>query len=144
MPSAVNFDGAGYGTCFVWHISYDDGLQGLAVGSDVADLVECHNISNSITVERTPADGCLSNGGDLFGGPFAFTVSDGIADNIPAGSITLANADGQNSQFLVTDANGIILGMPPMPSAVNFDGAGYGTCFVWHISYDDGLSLIHI
>ena len=58
---------------------------------------------------------------------------------IPAGSITLANSQGTNSQWIVTDDEGYILGLPPMPSAVNFDGAGPGTCFIWHLSYDGDI-----
>ena len=140
MPSVVNFDGAGYGNCLIWHLSYEDGLTGLEAGSNASDLEGCFSLSNSIEVIRNAANGCNTNGGELFGGPFEFTVGDGEADMIPAGSITLANAGGQNSQWIVTDANGNILGLPPMPSVVNFDGAGYGNCLIWHLSYEDGLT----
>ena len=88
MPSAVNFDGAGAGTCLIWHLSFDDGLQGAEVGMNTSNLQGCYSLSNSITVVRTNADGCNANGGELFGGTFAFTVGDGVADNIPAGSIS--------------------------------------------------------
>ena len=63
---------------------------------------------------------------------------------IPAGSLTLSNNQGMNSQWVVTDDNGIILGLPPMPDVVNFDVAGAGTCIVWHLSFDGvigGLEL---
>ena len=141
MPSVVDFDGAGPGTCLVWHLSFEDGLSGAEVGMNAADLQGCFSLSNSVTIQRDAADGCQTNGGELFGGPFTFTtVGDGVADNIPAGSITLANATGTNSQWVVTDNNGVILGLPPMPSAVNFDGAGAGTCLVWHLSFEDGLT----
>ncbi|MEL7427954.1 MAG: hypothetical protein AAFN81_33515, partial [Bacteroidota bacterium] len=72
--------------------------------------------------------GCEVSGGTLTGGPFEFTVGDGEADMIPAGSITVANSQGENFQWIVTDDEGNILGLPPMPSVVNFDGAGAGTC----------------
>ena len=139
MPSAVNFDGAGAGTCLIWHLSFEDGLQGAEVGMNASDLEGCYSLSNSIAVVRSNASGCNANGGELFGGPFSFTVGDGVADNIAAGSITLANNSGQNSQWVVTDEQGNILGLPPMPSAVNFDGAGAGTCLIWHLSFEDGL-----
>ena len=139
MPSVVDFDGAGYGTCLIWHLSYEDGLTGLERGMNASDLEGCFSLSNSVTVERTAADGCNTNGGELFGGPFEFTVGDGEADMIPAGSITLANNGGPNSQWIVTDEDGLILGLPPMPSVVDFDGAGPGTCLVWHLSYEDGI-----
>ena len=77
MPSAVNFDGAGAGTCLIWHVSHDTGLQGLAMGNNaLTDLVGCFSISNSIEVVRTNAGNCQANGGELIGGPFAFTVGD--------------------------------------------------------------------
>jgi len=80
---------------------------------------------------------CNADGGTLTGGPFTFNmVGDGTPDMIQAGSITLANNQGANSQWVVTDGQGYILGLPPMPGVVDFDGAGAGTCLVWHLSYD--------
>ena len=134
MPSVVNFDGAGAGTCLIWNIAYSDGLQGLVMGENVDNLSGCYNFSNAITVERSQPEG-----GTLEGGPFVFCVGDGIEDNIPAGSITLSGNVGTNNRWVVTDDQGNILGLPPMPSVVNFDGAGTGTCLIWNIAYEDGL-----
>jgi len=135
MPSEVNFDGAGEGACLVWHLSFEDGLQGAAIGANAAtDLVGCYDLSNPITVERTTPDG-----GTLTGGPFEFCVGDGVDDFITPGAITLDGNSGTNSQWVVTDANGIILGLPGMPSEVNFEGAGAGACLIWHLSFEDGL-----
>ena len=133
MPGVVDFDGAGAGVCNIWHLAYDGDITGLAPGLNANDLAGCFSLSAPIQVTRTNADGCQANGGDLFGGPFEFTVGDGVADTIPAGSITLANSNG-DSQWIVTDDEGNILGLPPMPSVVNFDGAGAGVCFVYHLS----------
>ncbi len=140
VPSAVNFDGPGAGTCFVYHLSYEDGLAGLAPGESIDNFDGCYSISNGVEVARTVPGDCQANGGILFGGPFTFTAGDGVADNIPMGGITLTNSQGTNSQWVVTDASGYILGLPPVPSAVNFDGPGAGTCFVYHLSYEDGLA----
>ncbi len=144
MPSVVDFDGAGTGTCLIWHLSFEDGLMGAAVGMNANDLQGCYSLSNPISVIRNDAGAvcdavCEAEGGSLSGGPFEFCVGDGVADNIPAGSITLAGNSGSNSQWVVTDDQGNILGLPPMPSAVDFDGAGIGTCLVWHLSFEDGL-----
>ena len=141
MPSAVDFDGAGAGTCEIWYLRYDGEVTGLAAGSNISDITgDCFDLSNNaVQVIRTNADGCQANGGELFGGPFEFCVGDGTADMIPEGSITLANSQGMNSQWVVTDEQGMILGLPPVPSAVDFDGAGVGNCFIWHLSYEDGL-----
>ena len=73
MPGVVNFDGAGAGTCLIWNISYEDGLEGLAMDLNTADLVGCYSLSNSIAVVRNQPEG-----GTLEGGPFEFCVGDGI------------------------------------------------------------------
>ena len=71
-----------------------------------------------------------SAGGTLTGGPFSFCVGDGSADNIPADGISLSANSGTNSQWVITDEQGNILGLPPTFSAVDFDDAGTGTCLV--------------
>ncbi len=146
MPGVVDFDGAGAGTCLIWHLSYDGDISGLEMGMNAGDLDgDCFSLSNSVTVIRENADGCQANSGELFGGPFTFTeIGDGVPDMIPAGSITLANNSGMNSQWIVTDSQGNILGLPPMPGVVDFDGAGTGTCLIWHLSYDGDITGLEV
>ena len=91
-------------------------------------------MSNSISVTRNQPEG-----GTLEGGPYTFIVGDGEADMIPEGDITLTGNSGANSAWIVTDEQGNILGLPPMPSAVDFDGVEPGVCLIWHISFADGL-----
>ena len=131
----TNFDGAGAGICLVRHLSYEDGLTGLSIGANVNNLNGCFDLSNSVTVNRSEADG-----GTLTGGPFTFCVGDGQADNIAANGINRTGNSGDNSQWVVTDANGMILGLPNNFTDTNFDGAGAGTCLVWHLSHADGLT----
>ncbi|WP_405209320.1 glycosyl hydrolase family 18 protein [Aquimarina sp. LLG6339-5] len=76
-------------------------------------------------------------GGIITGGPFVFTVGDGIADNVSG--VILSGNMGTNSQWVITDEQGKILGLPALPEQVNFDGAETGVCLIWHISYEDGL-----
>ena len=135
MPSDVDFDGAGSGTCLIWHLSYEDGLMGATMGENAADLEGCFSLSNSIEVIRTIADG-----GTIEGGPFEFCVGDGVSDMLSPGDISLSGNSGTNSAWVVTDIDGNILALPPMPSDVDFDGAGSGTCLIWHLSYEDGLT----
>ncbi|MEL7427170.1 MAG: hypothetical protein AAFN81_29525, partial [Bacteroidota bacterium] len=134
MPSVVDFDGAGPGTCLIWHLSFEDGLVGAEVGLNANDLEGCYDLSNPISVFRNQPEG-----GTLEGGPFTFCVGDGEADMLEPGSITLSGNSGTNSAWVVTDDQGNILGLPPMPSVVDFDGAGPGTCLIWHLSFEDGL-----
>jgi len=80
------------------------------------------------------------DGGVIGGGPFAFTVGDGVVDNVSG--ITLTGNVGTNSTWVVTDAQSNILGLPPTLQAlegVDFDVAGDGICLIWHLSYEDGL-----
>ena len=132
MPGVVNFDEAGAGVCLIWNIAYQDGLTGLEAGANVADLDGCFDISNSITVNREQPIG-----GTLEGGPFNFCV-DGEADFVSG--ITLTGNEGDNNAWIITDDQGNILGLPPMPGVVNFDEAGAGVCLIWNIAYQDGLS----
>ncbi len=83
-------------------------------------------------------DGSVVSGGTISGGPFVFTVGDGIADNVSG--VTLSGNRGTNSQWVVTDEQGTILGLPAAPEDVNFDEAPAGICLIWHLSYEDGLA----
>ena len=104
------------------------------------DIEGCFALSNPIEVIRTVEGDCQANGGELFGGPFEFTTGDGQADMIPEGAITVANSQGENFQWVVTDDEGNILGLPPTFSVVDFDGAGAGTCLVWYARFDGEIS----
>ena len=133
--TAPDFDAAGSGVCLVWYISYEEGLTGLEVGNTVEDIDGTFVFSNPITVNRLDAP-------TLTGGPFTFTVGDGEADNIEDGAITVDGGfalEGQ-SGWVVTDDSGNILGLPPAFTAPDFDGAGIGTCYIYYITYAEGLT----
>ena len=134
----VNFDDAGPGVCLIWHISHDGSLSGAEVGNNAGDLLGNFDLSNSIEVVR-PSTATVS-GGTLSGGPFQFCAEDGTADTIAANEITLEGAAGTQMGWVITNANGEILGLPASFTDVNFDTAGAGTCLVWHISHDGSLA----
>jgi len=132
----VDFDGAGVGTCLIWYLRFEDGLQGAEVGANAGDLDGSFDLSNSINVFR----GAAPFAGELQGGPFEFCV-DGTVDNV-SGITTDPDAMGTNSTFVITDDAGIILGLPPTVAAlegVNFDDAGAGVCLIWYLRFEDGL-----
>ena len=141
-PSAVNFDDAGAGTCLLWHVAYDGELTG--TDSLVSEIRGCFSLSNSISIVReiegsTCEAICNVSGGTITGGPFNFCVGDGVSDTIASTEITLSGNIGPNNQWVVTDEQGIILGLPPSFTAVNFDDVGAGTCLIWHLSYTDSI-----
>jgi len=143
MPGVVNFDGAGAGVCNIYNVSFENGLEGLAADENISDLVGCFSLSNAIPVTRV-IDGpacetgdCEVAGGVLEGGPFFFCI-DGEADFVSG--ITLSGNDGATNQWVVTDQNGKILGLPPMPGVVNFDDAGLGLCLIWNLASDGPIT----
>ncbi|SNR16185.1 hypothetical protein [Tenacibaculum jejuense] len=132
----VNFDGAGVGKCYIWHIAYEDGLSGLEVGENANDLTpgNLFDLSNNIEVNREggPVAGTLT------GGPFIFAAGDGNVDNVSGVAVT-GSPEGSESSFIVTDEAGMILGLPgdiATLEGVDFDGAGVGKCLIWYIRYE--------
>lgn len=133
----VDFDGAGEGTCLIWYLRYEDGLEGAEVGMNANDLMGAFDLSNSISVFRNAAP----MAGTLSGGPFTFCI-DGEEDFV-SGISTDPDAVGTNSTFVITDDTGVILGLPPTMAdleGVNFDGAGGGVCLIWYLRYEDDLT----
>ena len=132
----VDFDGAGVGVCLIYHLTFGAGLQGLEPGNNLADLQGARALSNSIKVNRLGLDA-----GELSGGPFTFTV-DGNPDMVTNISLDETNVTGSIQNYVITDDMGYILGLPPTLTAVlgvDFDGAGVGTCFIYHLTYEPGL-----
>ncbi len=134
---AVNFDAAGAGVCLIWHIVYEDGLEGLDVDSNTSGLSGEYALSNSLTVTRNGL-----NAGTLSGGPYNFVV-DGTPDMVSAIALDDAELNGDTQTYVITDDSKNILGTPPTLDAVkgvDFDGAGVGSCYIFHLTYSGELS----
>ncbi|MEX1188807.1 MAG: hypothetical protein WED33_06070, partial [Bacteroidia bacterium] len=115
-------------------------FTGQSIAYSGAGITSASWTAGTPTLGSENSGGCDAEGGTLEGGPFTFCVGDGSADMIMDGAITLTGNSGGNSQWVVTDDQGNILGLPPTYSAVDFDDAGSGTCLVWHLSFEDGLT----
>ena len=80
------------------------------------------------------------NGGNLrtTAGDTTLTIcaGDGISD---AFDVTLTGTDGDSSAWVITDPNGMILGVPAGPP-FDLEDAGTGVCLIWHVSYNDTLA----
>ncbi len=133
LPPGPPFDleGAGAGVCLIWHLSYEDMVAGLEVGNNaLTDLDGCYALSNPITVNRTGVDGGTVSmpSGDT---ERYICAEDGVEDIV---MFTHNNSSDANYQYVITDENNTILGLPPSNS-LDFDGAGVGICRVWGLSY---------
>ncbi len=132
----VDFDGAGVGVCYIYHITYEEGLEGLMAGGNISELEGYFALSNLVSVTRSGL-----NAGSLLGGPYTFTV-DGKPDMVNMISLNETGVTGSIRNYVITDDMGYILGLPPTLEAVkgvDFDGAGEGICFIYHLTYEPGL-----
>ncbi|MDW3651240.1 MAG: T9SS type A sorting domain-containing protein [Bacteroidia bacterium] len=141
LPPAdmVDFTAAGPGECWVWGLSYTGTITAQAGdnATQVALTDGCFELSeNFVVVFRDSV-----NGGMVSTAMGEDTVSVCIDDNTAAIEFASMNATGENFQYVVTDNNGIILGLPPA-NMVDFSGAGIGECWVWGLSYTGNLTAM--
>ena len=138
LPAAppFNFEGAGEGSCLIWHLSWSGDLEGAAVGENAADLSgDCFDLSNPIEVIREECeDPCIVDGGMLSAdGPTMICKSDGEDDIF---SLSLDGNIGENQTFVVTWLDGEII-LTSDQSSVNLEGIpGNGICLFWSISWN--------
>jgi hypothetical protein len=137
LPAGPPFDleGAGDGTCLVWAITYANGLTGLMLGENAADLSGCFALSTPITIIRNGVDGgvlILPDGSDSL----SICAGDGMSD---AFDVVLTDTVGSNFAWVITDADLNILGLPGAPP-FDLEGAGPGICLLWGLSFEDGLT----
>ncbi|MBP2832308.1 hypothetical protein J8281_08925 [Aquimarina sp. U1-2] len=135
MVEGNDFDGAGDGVCLIWYARYNGTVTGLEVGMNANTIEGDFDLSNAITVNRNQ----VANAGEISGGPFTFTAGDGIPDRVSGITLDTTNAFGENGTWIITDDQGIILGLPgtlEMVEANDFDGAGTGTCLIWYARYN--------
>ena len=141
LPAAPPFvlDGAGVGTCSIWWVNYEDPAFAPALGDDAAAIVAastCAVLSNPITIVR---ENCTTPCGLTEGSVVSTTdptriCVDGIGDPI---DVTIDTDAGGTGVWVITDAAGIILALPPAPP-FDLDGAGPGTCLIWYANTEDG------
>ncbi len=129
----VNFEGAGFGTCRVYGISYS-GEFNARVGQNIRNTrfcTGCFELSeNFITVSRQDIDGGKVQTSE--GETEVYTCAgDGEADEFMFANNSSAKS---SYRYIITDENGIILGLPE-GNVQDFEGAGEGTCLVWGASF---------
>ena len=136
--NVFNFEGAGFGTCYIWSISYENPISGLVVGQNAANIIGCHELSNNLIVVREDCSDTCSVTGGIISTSDSLTIcaGDGIPDNI---TVALTGNMGTNTNWIVTDEALNILELPDT-NVFNFEGAGFGTCYIWSISYENPIS----
>jgi Secretion system C-terminal sorting domain len=143
--SQFSFDTYAPGTYEVWNISYNGALVGVEIGSLLTNISGCLAISNSILVNMLSVDECLNtctvSGGQISGDPLSFCTGNGVADNIPAGTITLSGNIGSTTKWLLTDGSGVIVAIINTLTSYNFDNATTGIYSLWSITYDEITGL---
>lgn len=134
----ADFEGAGFGNCRVYGLSHTGNIIA-SPGDDIFSTTltdDCFDLSdNFISVIRAlPEGGTVQT---IDGQDFVRTCAgDGIADIV---EFENSSSSPVGYTYLVTDADGIILGVPSGNFA-DFDGAGSGACRVYGLSYT-GLLL---
>ena len=135
-----NFDANRFdvpGKCGIFAFAFEDGID----PKQFKDLPLQEFLSKFDTFElsknRIIFNRLVSKGGELKGGPYEFTVGDGIADTVS--DLTLVSARGRNTQWVITDESGMILGLPAAIEDVDFDTTGTGVCLIWNLTYNNGL-----
>jgi len=136
MSSPFNLDPAGPGTCFIYYIRYEDGLQGLTVGANVGNLEGCFDLSNRLEVVRQVPDGgrvTLQNGGT------EFTAT---AGNVMVPVTRTTEATALSYWYIITDDNDNILDFfnpgdasPTDNATLDLSAAPPGVCRIWGWSY---------
>ena len=79
---------------------------------------------------------CTVDGGTISTNDDTVICVDGNPDPI---DVTVSGSSGPNGGWIITDLNDQILGLPPGPP-FDLDGAGAGTCVIWYIRYENGLT----
>ncbi len=129
----IDFSNYGNGSYRLTHVAYNGSLSVLSVGSDIATLSgECFDVSNTMTIDKfSPSPGTISTASGTIE-----VCADGFEDNV---EVTLTGNVGAFNRWLLTDLNGNIIGLPN-GSPFNFEGYPNGSCLLWNVSYENGIS----
>lgn len=133
--SPFNLSASNSETCLIWFLFSSGNVGGLSIGANAANISGCTVLSNPITVNKIDVDGGVLSLDDNTTST-TVCVGDGVADLV---NVNLNNATGTNNQYIITDANGNILGLPAAPP-FDFDGAGLGACNIYNVSYEGTLT----
>jgi hypothetical protein len=106
------------------------GASGLFVSGNQDDVMmqECDAIGGNLVIKGTNET------------TTTICAGDGISD---AFDVTLTGIAGDNQVWIITDADGNILGLPTAPP-FDLEGAGIGTCKLYSLSYSGDIDLPNV
>ncbi|MEO0469421.1 MAG: T9SS type A sorting domain-containing protein, partial [Bacteroidota bacterium] len=136
----VNFGPAGPGVCWVWGLSYSGNVTAM-VGDNALSVAlsdGCFDLSDDFLVVVRDSVSGGSTVTDENGADSVFVCIDGSAQFVSFDSV---GPVGPNFAYVVTDDQGVILGLPP-GDMVNFGPAGTGICYVWGLSYTGAVTAM--
>jgi hypothetical protein len=134
--SDIDFDTLPAGDYFINVISFADTSTTVLLGENRVNLEGCFDLSNTIVVDRANPDGGVLTGDDM-----AFCI-DGESD-FPVG-ISVSGSSGTNDAWVITDEQGNIVDLPADIDSVDFEVLGVGTCFIYNVSFEDGLNGLEL
>ena len=129
-----DFESSGTGLCNIYNLSTNGVVTGIEVDENISDLSGCFELSNPVAVVRLGL-----NGGTLSfldGGTTAGVCYNGM--DVDSIDVILEDNNGSSQSYIITDDQGIILGLPSMPP-FDFSNAGLGDCNIYNIAFDQGL-----
>ncbi|MEL6592053.1 MAG: T9SS type A sorting domain-containing protein, partial [Bacteroidota bacterium] len=132
----VDFGPAGPGECWVWGLSYT-GLLTAQVGDTAANIAlsdGCFDLSSNFVVvlRDSISAGTVSTEMGMDTLYYCIGASGGGTGMFSMDSMNVLGGD--NFTYVVTDNQGVILGLPPA-DMVDVSGAGVGECWVWGLNY---------
>lgn len=147
-----DFRELGAGVLAVWSVSYSGDLIGADNGDNICATTstECFNLSNPVVLNRAIGVDC-----DVFCNADAGTIAlnNGSMDTsicLINGQVTPLSVDitqpavGDEQAFFITSDEGEILDFLSGSSPFDFGNLGVGTCLIWRISYNTGLSGLEV
>jgi len=136
----VDFTGAGPGECWVWGLSYTGNITAQAGdnATQVALSDGCFSLSNNFVVvfRDSVVGGTVTTEA---GEDTVYYCVSGTGGPTSVFQFDSAGTAGPNFQYVVTDNNGTILGLPP-GDMVDVGPAGTGECWVWGLSYTGNIT----
>ena len=137
--NTVDFEGAGVGVCYIQCITYQFGLAGVLVGSNLADLIGCYDLSNTITVIRSSSEGGTINAGGLT--EVNLCLDSGELYTL---EVEITGNSGENCTWVITDEDGIITDLGQSPPFVLTGSGTSSTSYIYNICYGDGLAGLDV